>query len=351
MITKENVEELLEKDNIVFIDVRSPKEYKEDTIPNAINLPILNDEEREEIGYIYKQVSHNKAKEKGLRYASYKLADIYLKVRELIDEGKEVALFCYRGGMRSQSVATILNVMGLNVFLIDGGYKSYRKYVVNTLEKFKDEHEYVVLHGYTGVGKTKILEELSKKGYKVINLELLAKNRGSVFGSIGYDEESSSQKAFESLLANQLIDISKANGKNVFIESESKRIGKVILPDFLYNKMAKGIRVLIETDIDNRIKNITDDYINIPSVDKNEKIKKCIYLLKKRIGLKKAEELVSELENENYEYVIRELMINYYDPLYKYSIDKFERYDKIISYKSINEAVDKLTDFINIRDR
>lgn len=341
MISEVKIEDIINRDDIVFIDVRSPSEFKIDTIPGAINLPILTDEEREEIGYIYKQVDIEKAKILGLEYASKKLVDFYSVASKIRKNGKKIALFCYRGGMRSNSVAKVLDAMGIDVFLIEGGYKNYRHYVLKTLQTYKNKIKFVVLHGYTGTGKTKILSLLEKQGKPVLNLEYLARNSGSVFGNIYFREESSSQKKFDSML---LMKLQEAKDGYMFVESESKRIGKIIIQDFLYNDIINGYHILIKTSLDNRVKNIIDEYVNIQNYNE-ELVVNSINKLRKRLGNDKVEELINQVKVRNFEYVAKELMIEYYDPLYKYSIDKIKHFDKIIEYKNILEAVNELIDF------
>ncbi|WP_069649551.1 tRNA 2-selenouridine(34) synthase MnmH [Caloranaerobacter ferrireducens] len=342
MINVVKIEDVIDKDDIVYIDVRSPSEYKIDTIPEAINMPILTDKEREEIGYIYKQVDVEKAKVLGLEYASKKLVDFYSIANKIKREGKKIALFCYRGGMRSNSVAKVLDAMGLDVFLIEGGYKSYRHYVLKTLQSYKNKIKFIVLHGYTGTGKTKLLSLLEKQGEPVLNLEYLARNSGSVFGNIYFREESSTQKKFDSMLLKKLKEVKNSY---MFVESESKRIGRIVIQDFLYNDISNGYHILIKTSLDNRVKNIIDEYVNIQNYNE-ELIIDSINKLKKRLGHNKVEELVKQVKIRNFDYVIKELMIEYYDPLYKYSIDKIKHFDKIIEYRNISEAVNELIDFV-----
>jgi tRNA 2-selenouridine synthase len=345
MIRNVNIEEIIDNKNVVFIDVRSEKEFNEDTIPGALNIPILNNEERENVGYLYKQVDKEKAKEVGIEYASKKLPSIYIKAKEISRENKDIALFCYRGGMRSKSVANVLDLMGLDVYLINGGYKEYRKYVIKKLIEEINKHKYIVLHGYTGVGKTKILKLLKEKGEPILDIESLAKNKGSVFGNIGYDDSNITQKNFESKLLKVL---SNVNEEYIFVESESKRIGKVILPEPLYKNMENGYHLLINTSIENRVKNILDDYIKENnSVYIDESIINAINKLRKRISNSIAYELIEKVKHKEYSYVAKKLMLHYYDPLYKYSIDKIKVYDKIIEYKDINNAVEELLSFKN----
>lgn len=347
MIREINIEEALHRSDMFFIDVRSESEYENDTIPGAINIPILNDGEREHVGYVYKQVDIDEAKKLGLKYASVKLEKFYEKAKEANKNNKKVALFCYRGGMRSSSVASILNIMGIDLFLIKGGYKDYRKYVLQELVKYEGKYKFIVLHGYTGCGKTKILKALENMGKSILDLENLAQNAGSVFGNIAFEGESNTQKKFESLLLEKLENI---KGFYIFIESESKRVGKAVLPDFLFNDMEKGYHVLIDTSLEKRIENIVEDYIDSQSSTKHSEIRDAIKRLKKNLGNDKVNMLIEELERKNYPRIAKELMINYYDPLYKYSIEKHDKYDKIIKNLDIQSTAIKLIEFMNTLD-
>jgi len=344
LIREINIEEALYMKNLVLIDVRSEVEYELDTIPGAINIPLLNNNEHEHVGYVYAQVDKEEAKKIGLKYASYKLTDFYEKAKSIENRKKQVALFCYRGGMRSNSVAKVLDTMGIDLFLIQGGYKSYRKYVIDELLHYKGKFKFIVLHGYTGTGKTKILEILESNGKSILDLEKIAHNAGSVFGDIMYADESNSQKKFESLLLSKLHSV---NDSYVFTESESKRVGKAILPDFLYNDMENGRHVLIETSLEKRIENIVNDYVINLSSAKDKEIEEAIIKLRKKLGGNKVDFLIEELSKKNYFTIARELMLNYYDPLYKYSLDKYGNYDKIIEYTDLNYAVNELIAFVD----
>ncbi|WDV47787.1 tRNA 2-selenouridine(34) synthase MnmH [Clostridiaceae bacterium M8S5] len=338
MLNKVLISEVIDKDDIVYIDVRSPKEYEEDHVPGAYNMPIFTDEEREEIGYIYKQVDAEKAKELGLKYAASRLYDYYMKIKEITGKNKKVAIYCFRGGMRSNSIAQVLSMMGLEVNLIIGGYKSYRKYVSDWLSKYNKDIKLVVLHGYTGVAKTKILNILEQKGYPVLNIEKMARNSGSVFGSIAFDKDSSSQKYFESKLYSALKEM---DSDYYFTESESKRIGKVVMPEFLYDKLINGKHILLKTDINNRVQVALEDYIK-DDENNEELLISAISKLKNKLGANNLSEYINRIKSKDYEYVIKELMQKYYDPLYDYSIDKIEQYDKIVMYDKIDDAIKQL---------
>src|SRR5690554_2393594 len=161
------IEEIYNFKNVIYIDVRSPTEYKESTIPGAINLPLFSDEERKEIGTIYKK-DKNEAYEKGYYLGSSKLYDIYENIKSLsLPEDYKIIIFCWRGGMRSKSIALNLRLMGVNSYQLVGGYKAYRRFVLEGLKSFKGSFKYIILHGNTGVGKTILLQELEKKGHPV----------------------------------------------------------------------------------------------------------------------------------------------------------------------------------------
>lgn len=341
MIKRINYKDIINKDNIVYIDVRSPKEYNEDTIPGAINLPILDNTEREEIGYTYTHISKEKAKRMGLECVSKKLVGYYDRIKEIVKSNKKVILFCYRGGMRSTSIAKVLDIMNLPIYIIDGGYKEYRNFVINNLGIYGNEFTYIVIHGHTGVGKTKALVNLNAMGHGVLDLENLAQNSGSVFGNIFYKNPSNGQKKFESLLLDKFINL---KDKYIFVESESKRIGNAIMPDFLYEGLQNGYHILLDTSINNRVDIIAEDYLNNKS-NNNEMVINAIKKLKKRLGKEKVEKLEEEFLENNYKYVIKELMINYYDPLYNHSISKVDKYDEKFYYKEEDKIIEKLIDF------
>lgn len=347
LIREITLEESFALKNLVYVDVRSPSEYQEDTIPGSINIPILDDEERAYIGYLYKQIDKEKAKEVGLEYSSKRLPNIYKKINDLKTNGKNVVIFCYRGGMRSNSVARVLDIMGLNLYFLIGGYKSYRKYVIEALSHYNNKYKFIVLHGHTGTGKTKILRILKEKKYSTIDIEGLANNSGSVFGNIQFSEPSSSQKKFETSLLETLKQFNNSYNY-IFIESESKRIGNVIIPDFLFEGMEKGYHILINTNISNRVSNIISEYVNNDfSLVDEKRIIESIYKLRKRLGESTVNLLVDNIKEKNYQYVIQYLMTEYYDPMYKYSIDKIQKYDLIINYNNIQTAIEELINFAN----
>ena len=294
---------------VTWIDVRSPSEFKEATIPNAKNIPVFTDAERAEIGTIYKRVSVEAAKEKGLEIFSAKLPAFIKAVKEL--EGEKV-VFCWRGGMRSKTAATVVDLMGIPINRLAGGIRSYREYVTEQLKNMSYEPKAFVINGYTGSGKTKILRRLQSEGYPVLNLEEMANHRGSIFGQIGL--EPNNQRMFEALLFNGLHEMKEA--PYVLFEAESKRIGKVTLPPFLLEKKDNGTHIFLTMPIEERVKTILEDY---HPTDHKEECAAAFQKIKRRIHTPIAAEIEKHIAEGEFSQAVRLLLEYYYDPLYQYS--------------------------------
>ncbi|NMB08615.1 MAG: tRNA 2-selenouridine(34) synthase MnmH [Tissierellia bacterium] len=293
----------------ILIDVRSPKEYINSTIPGAINIPIFNDKERKVIGTTYVQDSVEKAKKIGIEIVSKKLPDIYNKVIALDKEYEHLIFFCARGGFRSSSLVSLFSSIGINAFKLDGGYKKYRKYINKVLPKAIEGVQFIVLYGNTGTGKTHILEALRSQGMDILDLERCANHRGSLLGSVGLGEQNS-QKQFESLLYESL---KNRKSNTVFVEGESKRIGKVIIPEYIYNAMNNGIGIKIEASMKYRINNIMKDYVH----GTDDELISSLDFLRKYVGDKNIDRYIYMIQEKRYGEVIEGLMIKYYDPRYE----------------------------------
>lgn len=328
------------KGNYVLVDVRSPGEYKESTINGAINIPLFDDEERASIGTIYTRESTEKAKKIGVDIVAKKLPEIYDRVNQLEKQYNKVVLFCARGGMRSGSIAELLGALGSRVERIKDGYKGYRAFITEQLPELNHKVEYVVLHGNTGVGKTEILKKLRGHGYNVLDLEGCANHRGSLLGSVGLGE-TTSQKQFESNVYEELKGI---KGKYVFVEAESRRIGRVVIPEYIHNKMKEGIHVFVDADIEFRKDIIVKEYTKMENC--KEEICEALLKLKKHISEKNIEEYCGKVMQEEYDEVVKELMVKYYDPLYMHSSDKYD-YDFKLMVSNIEEAAKALESFID----
>ena len=314
VIKYEDVDNKIEE-NHILIDVRSPYEFKTEKIPGSINIPIFNDKERQLIGETYIQKSPDIAKKLGIQFASEKLPQIYEQVAQLDKEYDKLIFFCARGGFRSSSLVSLFMTIGVNSFKLDKGYKGYRKYINDNLPKQLEDVKFVVLYGNTGAGKTDILKILQENGRDILDLEGCANHRGSTLGGVGLGDQSS-QKIFESNIYESL----KARGSNlVFVEGESKKIGKVVIPEYIYEAMNKGINICIDTSLDDRIENILRDYVH----GTDEELIKSLNYLRQQLGHEKIDEYIQMIENNQYRGVIGDLMINYYDPHYEYKNRKY----------------------------
>ncbi|MDC3417252.1 tRNA 2-selenouridine(34) synthase MnmH [Aquibacillus salsiterrae] len=320
--------------SVMLIDVRSPSEYNHSTIPGSINIPVFSDDERAEIGTIYKQVSQEAAKERGLEIVSQKLPSFIKQFKQLPPQKKVV--FCWRGGMRSKTAATVVDLMGIPVARLEGGMRSFRQLVVSSFENYDLPTKTYSLNGYTGSGKTVILHHLENQGYPVIDLEGMANHRGSIFGEIGL--EPYNQTTFESLLFARLQELDQS--PYLIFEAESRRIGKTIIPDFLLKQKEKGIQIHLFIPLEERVKNILDDY------QPWNHLEECIHafsLIKKRIHTPIASEIETALQSENYEKAVRYLLEYYYDPRYNHTMNQYPSNQHVdIEAKDTEEAIKKI---------
>lgn len=340
----------LNKNSVIYVDVRTSKEYKESTIPGAVNIPVLNNEERKIIGTLYNNESPAAAKMKGVELVSPKIPELVKKIKKLRKKYNYVIIFCSRGNLRSKSLVTFADLAGLKAFQLKGGYKAYRHFILDELQNYNLNNELLVIHGNTGVGKTDLLYKLQNKNINIIDLEGLANHRGSAFGGIGL-KKARNQKMFDSLLWEKLENIN--NQDIIAIEAENRRIGMSNLPQFLVNKMENGTHILIESSIESRINRIYNEYTD--TLQKNEKkfIEKTLnsiqsvkkYLIRD-MGKQKYEELKSLIKNKKIKSVIRILLKHYYDPLYKNKQRKQKNYSLKIKSDNINYLQKEITNLI-----
>lgn len=325
------------RSDYMLIDVRSPGEFKEATIPGAINLPLFTDQERAEVGTIYKQVGPDDAKIRGLEIVSPKLVYLMREIRKHRD-GRQIVIFCWRGGMRSKSVVMLSDWMGVKVHQLKGGYRAYRQYISKELQKVEWETRFIVLHGHTGVGKTILLNRLEELGYPVLNLEQMADHRGSIFGRIGLTGRHS-QKMFDSLLWENVIK--NKEKPYLFVEAESKRIGHVFLPKFVLDKKENGIHVLIEASLCKQVERIIQEYTQ--ATDDTEPFKEAFSKIEKRLTGEVASEIRKALDQNDLRKAVEMLMIHYYQPRYSHARDRYaQTVKKIINADHLESAVSEL---------
>lgn len=298
------------RQSIPVLDARSEGEFLQGHIPGAINLSILNNEERKIVGTIYKQQGSLSAVKEGFKLVGPR----FYKIIELAESkfvNKQVLIYCWRGGMRSEIMAWLLSLSGFEIFRLKGGYKSYRNF---TYEIVRKERKYIVLGGKTGIGKTKLLHRLQLSGEHILDLEALANHKGSTFGGIGQIPQPSVEQ-FENLIAEKLIKIPLE--KIIWIENESRKIGKIIIPEELYQQLLLCPIIEIMKSHQERIQNIKEEYASLPKEDLISAVKR---LQKKLGGLRTAEAIMSIQNNQHSLWI--ENVLQYYDKTYTYDLEK-----------------------------
>lgn len=316
-------EELMKFEQPIIIDVRSPIEFMDGAIPGAINVPLFSDEERKEVGTLYKHEGTAIAKWRAMEIVSPRIPDLLKTIKALSSGGEELVIHCWRGGQRSKAVVSFLEFSGIYSWKLIDGYKGFRTYILQQISKmFPDKA--VVLHGLTGVGKTEVLKILKEKGFPILDLEEMAGHRGSIFGTIGIGD-GHNQKTFDGLLFKGLKEI---QGSAFFlIEAESKRIGKTVQPEELMEKKMNGINIQIHTPLKQRVKQLVLEYV-LPYEQEPwyyDQIAGGIERVLRRVKDSEIrKELIQTLADRNYPKMIQLLLEYYYDPLYDHATKEYE---------------------------
>jgi len=305
-----------------IIDARSEGEYAEDHLPGALNWPSLNDEERKLIGTLYKQVSPFEAQKRG---AALVAANIARHIeREVIDKPRswQPLAYCWRGGKRSGSLALVLGQIGFKVSVIEGGYKAFRSALLAALPELAARLEYRVICGPTGAGKTRLLHALAQAGAQVLDLEALASHRSSVLGMIP-GQPQPTPKRFDTLVWDELRRFDPA--RPVFLESESRKVGNLAVPDALIERMRDSPCLRLELPDDERVALLLEDYDFFVKDQKLfcERLDALIQLRGKAV----VEAWQGQVAAGEIEAVVRELLLKHYDPGYASSIARnFKHY-------------------------
>jgi len=306
--------------------VRSPGEYNHAHIPGAISLPLFTDEERAVVGTAYKQQSREQAIKIGLDFFGPKMRHMVETVESLLQKhsinhhqptSHNICMYCWRGGMRSGAVAWLLSLYGFRVFLLQGGYKQFRRWV---FEKVASPYSLKLLSGYTGSGKTELLHELEQRGETVIDLEALASHKGSAFGNIGLPQQPS-QEQFENKLAMALF--SKTNRGEpetnflktpctIWVEDESQRIGTINIPNTFWQTMRNAPVYFLDIPFEERLQHLVSEY---GCLDKTKMIE-AIQRIAKRLGPLETKNAISYLEEANVAESFR-ILLQYYDKQYR----------------------------------
>lgn len=320
-----------------IIDVRSPSEFAEDHIPGAINLPVLNDAERAEVGTIYKQVCPFTARKIG---AALVTRNIYQHLSQHFaakDKDYRPLVYCGRGGQRSGSMALVLTQIGWHVTVLEGGYQTYRAYVRQELSHLPQKFTYQILCGLTGSGKTYLLDKMRQRGAQVLDLESLANHRGSLLGQEWQGKLSSqpSQKYFETLLVQQLQQFNPH--QPVWVESESAKIGQVYLPQSLWEKMKQGSCLEIQLPVNARVQLILQEYPHL--MTHTDILKWKLEKLKSRCGWEKLSQWYKLIDEGAWELFVQDILFSYYDPRYNQSIKRyFSQSERLVSISDLSDS-------------
>lgn len=308
-----DIEKFAETSSEFFVvDVRSPAEYAHAHIPDAVSIPLFSNEERKIIGTAYKRESREKAVNLGLDFFSERMKKIPDEVHAILEKNKQkkILVHCWRGGMRSQTVAWLLSLYGHSINVLDGGYKKYRNWV---LAQFDKKYQLRILGGFTGSGKTELLEALRKSGYTTIDLEALANHKGSAFGALGMTQQPS-QEMFENLLAMSLNNASTNDA--IWLEDESRRIGSLSIPAIFWNQMHAADLFFLEIPAEERVQFLLNYYGQFSKEDLQESILR----LQKRLGGLDTQMAIQKL-NENDLKTCFEILLRYYDKTYSKGLE------------------------------
>jgi tRNA 2-selenouridine synthase len=299
------------------IDVRSESEFALDHIPGAINCPVLNDAERVTVGTLYKQTSAFDAKKIGAAIVARNIAlHLESSLRDKPREWKPL-VYCWRGGNRSGAMAHILAKIGWHVIQLDGGYKEYRRQVTALIERQAANLNFRVVCGTTGSGKSRLLETLARQGAQVLDLEQLAAHRGSVLGNLP-SEPQPSQKMFESRIWQVLRQYSPE--RVVFVESESKKVGNLRVPETLMDKIRASACIALTTDTSLRVDLLMEDYEHF--VVDPQLLGEQLTHLTSLHGHEKIKRWQSMALAGDMHLLVHELLVQHYDPAYLRSIDR-----------------------------
>ncbi|MBM3411912.1 MAG: tRNA 2-selenouridine(34) synthase MnmH [Bacteroidetes bacterium] len=304
------------------LDVRSPGEFKHAHIPGAVSFPLFTDEERKIVGTTYKQKSREDAIKIGLDFFGPTLKQRVQDAERIANGSKILLVHCWRGGMRSAAISWLLDLFGFKIYTLSGGYKAYRNWV---LAQFKKDYPFQLIGGYTGSGKTELLNQVKKERQQVIDLEALAGHKGSAFGNIGLPPQPG-QEQFENKLAQALQNCVQTNQTaSIWLEDESQRIGTVNIPNELWATMRKSPVYFLDIPFEKRLEHIVEEY---GQLDRDAVIAAIVRITKK-LGHQQAQQSI-DLFQENNTTASFAILLRYYDKFYARSLQNREGLEKLL---------------------
>ena len=298
-----------------ILDARSPAEYAEDHLPGAVNVPVLDDAERALVGTVYKEQSAFEAKRIGAPIAARNIARHIDALFHDKPRGWRPLVYCWRGGGRSGSLAHVLRQVGWDAQRLDGGYKAFRKQVVADLETLPARCRFLVVCGATGSGKSRLLEALAAEGAQALDLEALAAHRGSVLGDLP-DNPQPTQKSFETAIWSALSSFDPS--RPVYVESESKKVGNLRVPEALIERMRGSPCLRLEAGEDTRVALLMEDYAHF--LANPERLREKLECLIPLHGNERIAGWTSQLRSGQWHELVRDLLHSHYDPAYRRSL-------------------------------
>ena len=317
-----NIDTLVENlEQYLVIDVRSEGEYFLAHIPTAISFPIFNNEERKIIGTSYKKDSRENAIKLGLNFFGPKMTHFINEIEQIQQQqnGKKIVLHCWRGGMRSNAMAWLFNFYGLEIYLLEGGYKTYRNWCS---AQFIKDYPIKIISGCTGAAKTEIIGELNKENFSTIDLEDIACHKGSAFGYLGMPSQPT-QEYFENQLALHFFNEMKKQPNFIFIEDESQRIGNLQIPNDLWATIKTKNRYFFDIPFEERLQHLVAEY----GVFNKDELIACIHRITKNLGGLNAKNCIQFLEESNISDCFS-ILLQHYDKAYYKGIQKNENWEK-----------------------
>lgn len=298
------------RESCITVDVRTPDEFNRGHIPGAVNIPLFTNEERALVGTKYVKNGRYNAVVAGLDAVGPRLTS-YLHQLKKVALSKNILVYCWRGGLRSSSMAWLFNLAGYNAKTLMGGYRSYRRYAQ---QYFSTPYRFIILGGMTGSGKTELLEQLKSINEQVVNLEALANHKGSAFGWIGQPPQPTTEH-FENLLFEELLKLDPL--KPIWIEDESSSIGTIFIPPALYTRMGKCPTIAIEVDREVRIARLAEEYARFSADD----LVLSVTRMTKRMGGDRAKQCIDYIRAGNFKEAIA-ITLSYYDKTYSYGLTR-----------------------------